>query len=125
MASNNQFTQPTAIDEVTAAFPAIVIGKLLPRQMDIPEEFKSRHNAYSKLASEWFTQGVEAIAFNAGIDALTAGRHLQACLGSYEPRHEHKIAGVAYLMSLWGARKVSPSEIGNAADSPEQQPKGE
>lgn len=28
-------------------------------------------------------------------------RHISACLGSYEPKHEHKIAGVAYLLSLW------------------------
>jgi hypothetical protein len=30
-----------------------------------------------------------------------AFRALQACLGSFAPKHEHKIAGVAYLLSEW------------------------
>ena len=28
-------------------------------------------------------------------------RHLKACMGSFQPAHEHKVAGVGYLMSLW------------------------
>ena len=36
-----------------------------------------------------------------GISLSLALRHLGACLSSWEPKHEHKTAGVAYLMSLW------------------------
>ena len=38
---------------------------------------------------------------NEYIDPEAVNRHTRACLRSFEPRHEHKIAGVAYLLSLW------------------------
>jgi hypothetical protein len=36
-----------------------------------------------------------------GIDRSVAMRHLKCIMSSWEPQHEHKTAGVAYLMSLW------------------------
>ena len=112
-----KYLQPTPIDAATAACPATVIGTLLPERTDIPAEFKSHHNPYAQLATKWFFSGITAIAFHEHIDANTAGRHLQACLGSFEPKHQHKIAGVAYLMSLWGAREVTPED-----DATQKQP---
>jgi hypothetical protein len=35
------------------------------------------------------------------IMAEARGWHLKAIMGSFQPKHEHKTAGVAYLMSLW------------------------
>lgn len=99
-------TQPVAIDDATLAFPHSVIGKLLPEWDVIPDEFKSHHHKYAELARKWMYQGIKAIRFNPEIDAHTAGRHIQACLGSYEPKFQHKIAGVAYLMSIWGAEEI-------------------
>jgi hypothetical protein len=107
------FTKPSPIDDVTAAFPGRIIGTLLPLWADIPAEFKSRSNEFAQFAHEWFFDGIEGIAFNPDIDTQTAGRHLQACLCSYEPKHQHKIAGVAYMMSLWGARKATAEELAN------------
>jgi hypothetical protein len=36
-----------------------------------------------------------------GVDAKAAWRHCAALLRSFEPKHEHKEAGVAYLMSQY------------------------
>jgi len=38
---------------------------------------------------------------NDGIDQNKALRHIKAILGSFEPKHEHKEAAAAYLLSLW------------------------
>lgn len=103
--ASDTITQPVAIDDATLAFPHSVIGKLLPKWDAIPDEFKSNHNKYAELARKWFLNGIKGITFNPDLDSNTAGRHLQACLGSYEPKHQHKIAGVAYLMSLWDAEE--------------------
>jgi len=34
-----------------------------------------------------------------GIDPYKSGRHIMAIMRSYAPKHEHKIAACAYLMS--------------------------
>lgn len=97
------WAKPTGVDAATRAFPASVMGSLLPDMDDIPEEFKRQDGTpWNELASKWFFAGLKkAPVFKPGIDASAAMGHLKACLGSYEPKHEHKEAGVAYLMSLW------------------------
>jgi hypothetical protein len=57
-----------------------------------------------KSFSRWFFSGLpKGTVFvpHEGIDPAKAMRHLRAILGSFEPKHEHKEAGVAYLMSQW------------------------
>ena len=36
-----------------------------------------------------------------GVDTKKALRHVKAVLGSWEPKHEHKEAGVAFLLNEW------------------------
>ena len=36
-----------------------------------------------------------------GVDFKQAHAHISVILGSFEPKHEHKIAGCAYLESMW------------------------
>jgi hypothetical protein len=36
-----------------------------------------------------------------GVDVDKALRHIQAIMRSYQPKHEHKEAAVAYLLSQW------------------------
>lgn len=95
--------KPVAISDVELAFPAHVIGKLLPEWSAIPAEFREQQSPWCHIAANAFS-GVNSkveIALRPGIDRNLATRHLRACMGSYEPKHEHKIAGVAYLLSLW------------------------
>lgn len=106
--------KPKVISDATYAFPANVIGELLPEMEDIPEEFKG-HNAtpWHKIQSRWFFSGLPENSKwypKEGIDPELAVRHLSACQRSFEPQHEHKEAGVAYLMSLWFERIEFPDE---------------
>ena len=94
--------EPVEVDLAMQAFPAIVIGKYLPMKGDIPEEFWGWHNPWAELVRRWFYKGLSTPpAFREGIDSSSAMLHLDVCIHSYEPKHEHKTAGGAYLMSLW------------------------
>lgn len=93
---------PREVKDVDIAFPAI--GEdLLPTWNYIPEEFRSQEHPLCKLVGTWFFEGLTApeIVTKPGIDCEKAMRHLSVCLRSYKPKHEHKIAGIAYLISLW------------------------
>lgn len=99
-----RFAEPTEVSDAQVAFPATLDG-LLPPWDEVPEEFRRGYyggHEWCDAAAHWFYKGLEkAPTFKAGIDPSTALRHLKCCLGSFEPKHEHKIAGVGYLLSLW------------------------
>lgn len=98
------FEKPMEIDAATAAFPASV-EKLMPKYSEIPDEFKRWPGGpYVKWATKWFFSGLqreEIPAAKEGIDQAAALRHLSAIQRSFQPKHEHKEAAVAYLASLW------------------------
>ena len=88
--------------------------KHLPKWNDLPENMRRlwHREPWCDLASEWFSDGVkhdgEALVFKEarltpkpGIDFNQAVRAIKAVLGSYEPSHEHKMAGVGFLFSQW------------------------
>jgi hypothetical protein len=80
------------------------MDKLLPPMSAIPAEFKSGRNPYVSLQQEWFFRGLDSKArliTKPGVHRGMALQHLTAIQHSFEPAHEHKEAGVAYLMSLW------------------------
>ena len=93
---------PMEIDDATVAFPASV-SHLMPKWEEIPEEFKDGNNKFSQIQSKWFFKGLDKniLIPKKDIDKEKAMRHLVAIQGSYEPKHEHKMAAVAYLMSKW------------------------
>lgn len=76
--------------------------KHLPKMEDIPHEFKEHgDNKWLKAQRDWFYNGVKKSQFvpKDGVDSGKAFRLLASIQGSFEPSHEHKEAGVAYLMS--------------------------
>lgn len=99
------FSKPKNINDATLAFPAKVVGELLPLWDEIPNEFKRyRANVWVETQIDWFFKGLpKNVKFypKEGINPEVAFKHLLACQRSFEPKHEHKEAGVAYLMSLW------------------------
>ena len=94
--------QPQPVTDRQMSFGSDVRG-LLPARADIPEEFERYSNPYVKFVSDWFYGGADAtrLTEKPGIDRRMALRHLKTVIGSFEPEHNHKIAGVAYLLSLW------------------------
>ena len=91
--------QVDSIDEVDRAFSTMA---LLPPWDEIPEEFK-RDNPYSDVAERVFygmpLPGLR-IEMKPGFQAPSMVRAVRAHLASWGPKHEHKIAGVGYMLSL-------------------------
>lgn len=112
---------PVEIDDVTLAFPANAL-EFMPAWEDIPDDFK-QGNDWTRFANTWFNAGLsqrfsfQSVAIDdKRIDASKVYRQLRAIMGSYAPKHEHKIASVGYLASLW-----MESMIYGRPDTPDDQ----
>ena len=109
-----KITEPIAVDG-----PSLVFGgdikKLLPAMVDIPEEFKchNRPTEWNQLFSTLFFCGgsIAHLVAKPGIDKTNAIKHIRACMASWEPKHEHKEAGCAYLFSLWFEPQAKPEPV--------------
>ena len=77
----------------------------MPKYDEIPEEFKKLYsnNKWNKLFIDMFYSGLSELKLKPkkGIDESTAWNHLRLWAGSYEPKHEHKVAAFAYMASIW------------------------
>jgi len=79
------------------------ITNLMPKYCDIPNEFKDLKNHWVRIADRWFSRGIDGAEFipKNGTDCQKAIRHLSCLMSSFTPKHEEKIAAIAYLMSQW------------------------
>jgi len=94
--------QPQKVSSLDVSFHSN-LDRLLPQFQDIPDEFKNHRNPWNILVSEWFLKGLDTdiIESKEGINQCKALLHLQAIMGSFSPKHDHRISGCAYLMSQW------------------------
>lgn len=87
-----------SISDVELAFST---ERLLPAWGDIPAEFR-KGNLYTKLAEAIFF-GLDLpeceIEMKEGFEPQILNRAVRAHLQSFGPRHEHKIAGVGYMIA--------------------------
>ena len=90
-----------AVSEVDIAFPASV-SHLMPAYADIPRDFENAA-LWRRLFADLFFSGASDLKLQPreSVDASAAFRHIRCILGSYEPKHEHKSAAVAWLFSQW------------------------
>ena len=93
------------VTDIDIAFPA---RPPLPAWDDIPEDFRrERGDAkdWCEIVNRMFFEGGSLVDFGIvpkkGLDLKAAMRAIRVCLGSFEPKHEHKAAGVAYMLSEW------------------------
>lgn len=100
---------PQPVDDVDIAFPGSV-NHLMPKWEDIPEEFRkasyssSSRTKWNQLFSDWFFSGINStddLVAKDGIDKNLALRHIHCIMRSFQPKHQHKEATIAYLFSLW------------------------
>jgi hypothetical protein len=97
------------LDDVYVAFPSDAMDWMPPFEQ-IPEEFKSGRGdatVWVEIVESWFAVGLpETVSFypRPGVDAAMAFRALHATLGSFAPKHQHKIAAAAYMASCWFER---------------------
>lgn len=80
--------------------------KWMPAWEDIPEEFRNMNcnTEWNEITRQWFYSGLpRSTKFvpKDGVDPEKALRAIKATLGSFEPKHEHKEAAVAYMLSCW------------------------
>jgi hypothetical protein len=94
---------PIEVDDISVGMGAVNMEGILPLMESIPDEFKQRTNEWVNRVDDWFFSGIRLgyIEMKAGIDKKKAFRHLQSIMHSWQPEHNHKVAGVAYLMSMW------------------------
>lgn len=97
--------QPKSVTGADMAFGPKNIADYLPNYATVPDDFKRfSGNKWVDLTSKWFFSGLPAgtkFLPKPGIDADLALAHIRTCLASWDPKHEHKTAGVAFLLSEW------------------------
>jgi len=90
------------ISDADVVFPA---NPPIPKEEDIPKQFWDYENIFNQTASDLFNSGKTTTSMTLkselGEDFEDIRRALRACLGSFGPSHEHKLAGVAYMLSEW------------------------
>lgn len=91
---------PISLDRASVAFGDRAM-EILPPYKDIPRDYPGRA-VWEKWQSDWFFRGLDRYPVpREGIDRKQAMANLACAQGSFRPKHEHKVAGVAYLASLW------------------------
>jgi|1185.fasta_scaffold07317_4 hypothetical protein len=91
------------LTKLDIAFPASV-QRMMPAYDAIPEDYKRGSKPACRIASRWFFEGLpKATEFKprTGVDVTQALAQLKCILGSFEPKHEHKKAAVAFLLDEW------------------------
>lgn len=115
-AATPDYSKPMEVTDAQIAFPAS-LGELLPDYDTYVKDWEATPEAepFLAFANTWFSKGLAGnseIHLKEGIDGTLMFRHLRVLMGSFEPKHEHKIGGVAWLLSQWADRvlAVSPQE---------------
>lgn len=75
---------------------------------------------WHEFQTKWFYFGLPPgtqFHMKEGIDGKTAVRHLSCIQKSFQPSHEHKVAAVAYLLSLWCNDVTFPNPDDDQAES--------
>ena len=92
---------PQQAESITDVEIAFSTERLLPRWEDVPEAFR-RGNAYTQLVEKiFYGQPLPDWEMHekAGFNDTHIRRVVRAHLGSFGPKHEHKIAGVGLMLA--------------------------
>ena len=97
------WSKPKDATMLDVAFGCNVIGRLLPPMEEIPKAYHNGYRAGCEVGSLIFFNGAKSFKSEPreGIDSQKAMHQIRACLGSFDPQHEHKTAGVGYLFELF------------------------
>ena len=94
---------PRKLDGADVVFGCNVLD-YMPKMEEIPSEFcQYPGTRWNQLVSDWFFNGVHDLKLvpKPNVDRADALKVVRSIIGSFEPKHEHKEAAAAYLLSLW------------------------
>ena len=90
------------VDDVDVAFPARG-AELTPPYEEIPNEFKRSDTPEVRLFWRLFVGKPPEVGLKPreGVDGVMALKVLQVVMSTYGTKHEHKVAGWAFLCREW------------------------
>lgn len=106
------------------AFPSHVMGTFLPKPEWIGERSSWLNSSWGHLADALFAGKPPDLSCSMEHDDQLVSRHVHVCLGSYEPSHQDKIVGVAFLLAVWmdvewpAEEQARAAELLNLGDDP-------
>lgn len=94
------------LPEVTDLDMAFGRTDFVPKMNELPAEFQNYdNNKFCDIAAKLFFNGGKLADFGLspreGVSVGKATRALGAFMGSFEPKHEHKMAAAGYLIDQW------------------------
>lgn len=93
------------VPDVSGADVAFGCIDHLPRKEDIPEAFWKDSHPAARACQMIFFKGGKFSDYGfkprEGVSAGKATAAIGAALASFDPKHEHKIAGCAFLLDQW------------------------
>jgi len=106
---NERWQRPAKLENTDVAFgpSGTIIDTYMPKWTELPDEFRLEIGAARKwtdIVDDLFFRGakdIRCVIKDPTIEQRDIIRHISMLLHSFEPAHEHKTAGVAYLLSLW------------------------
>jgi hypothetical protein len=104
MSPTIDWSKPRELSDLDVAFSFNANG-WMPDMAEIPVEFKHRQSKWNDVFNALFFNmpnvNLEDLQAKPGIDRIHAIRHILSIMKSYTPKHEHKEAACAFLMSQW------------------------
>jgi len=118
--------KPQEVSDADIAFPVRAL-EFMPPMEEIPDEFKENasHPAMGLVRRLLFGPTIPGdVQFHAveGVDSEMVFRQLMVIRGSFAPKHQHKEAAMAYLISLWLKKVVVLVEDGEDEELWQQPP---
>lgn len=86
----------------------LAFGKIdhMPRYDIVPDDFKRSSNQYAAFIASWLFPGISQTELarlrpREGVNQSKALAAIGTIMRSFEPKHEHKNAGCAFLLHAW------------------------
>jgi hypothetical protein len=110
------WAKPKPVTGLDMVFGVNAVKEFMPPMASIPDIVEG----WRRFQMEWFYGGLKdaKVTPKPGIDKGEALAHLKSIQSSFEPKHEHKVAAVAYLASRWFERAEWTGADGQKCSAP-------
>lgn len=90
------------VDGVDVVFGGQKALEIMPKMKEIPQDFPNRRK-WEKVMHDWFFKGMKNAKWTPkeGVQTKKALAAITTVMHSFAPKHEHKQAAVAFMLSEW------------------------